>query len=233
MRPILYPLLAFGLLLAFSVLGRAELPVGLVAGDGYGRSEVKSLIESVFNSELPNVVYEDCGEFLTPEEFSKYRMVVLAGGNSIRSYTSEETAQIEDYVRKGGRLLLINQSPKMFSLADGQVDRDSSYLFGRSYFRRDNPECTIYQPDSPLLAGALKENPAPFWLQANVLLKNPDWENIIGSDDFILVGQRAIENGKVYYAGTELFRILKRSREQNVADAEGWVAILKNILSEK
>jgi len=210
----------------------ADQAIGLVAGNGYGRSEVQSIIRNVLDRELPQVVYEECGDYLSPEDYSKYRMVVLAGPNSDRPYTAEEVAKIEDYIRRGGNLLLINQSPKMFPVVEGRAG-DSSCLFGRSYYLRNNPNAFVLQPDAEILQGAFEHGENPSWLQGNVMLKGPDWDAFIGLKDFILVGQLTLEKGHVYYLGSELFRLQSNEKKTGGSDVEGWIRILKNILSPK
>lgn len=224
----------FGMAFFWATAGwlQADPLIGLVGGDGYGRTEVQSIIRNVLERELPQEVYEDCGEFLAPEDFSKYRLVVLAGPHSDRSYTSEEVGRIEDYIRQGGNLLLINQSPKMFPVVEDK-DQDSSYLFGRSYYLRDNPTASVFQPDADMLQGAFVQGSNPSWLQGTVMLKGPEWESFVGKDDFILVGRRSLEKGRVYYLGSELFRLLQADKNNGTADAEGWVKILTNVLSAK
>lgn len=204
-----------------------------LAGEGYGRTEVKSIIEYVLHRELSSVDYEDQGDFLPAEEFEKYSMVILAGMPPERAYTVEESMKIYEYVENGGRLLLIHQAPKMFSIAEGRKDED--FAFGRSYYIRDTesvPENTVNRPDSPLLAGAFEAAKQPFWLRGNVMLKSMEWENLIGSEAFILVGHRDIGKGKAYYAGSELFRLLIRAKTDGSPDVEGWIQILKNMISD-
>jgi len=220
------------LFLAGVALIQASQPIALVPGDGYGRSETKSLIQNVLNRELPEVDYEDCGEFLAPAEYSKYRMVVLAGPNSERPYTLEEVNQIEDYIRQGGNLLLINQSPKMFPIVENN-DRDSSHLFGRSYYMRDNPTASVLQREAEILQGAFEFGDEPSWLQGNVMVKSGDWDSFLGTDDYVLVGQKTLDKGRVYYMGSELFRLMGNQKKEGGTDVEGWVRILTNILRPK
>lgn len=221
--------LVVGLGILLPLRSGAEGVIGL-AGEGYGAAEIQSIIKNVIDREMGSVVYEVHEGLLPVEEFAKYRLVVLAGANSERTYNAEESEKVNDYVAKGGRLVLIQQAPKNFSMTGG--NRDSDFLFGRSYYMRDRPECTVYEPESPLLEGALEPGERPFWLRGSVLLKSPEWENIIGHNEFILVGKRTIGEGTAYYLGSELFRLLIEVRAENADKADGWIRILKNILSE-
>lgn len=235
-RPnIRFHILARVLLVVFVATGllKAEVaidgPVGFV-GDGYGKAEVKYLTERVA-PEVDGLSFENCGSELPAKEFSKFRMVVIAG-IEVDTYTAEETQIIEDYVRQGGRLVLVQQAPKAFRATGGGGDRDLNYLFGRSYYLRDNPDCTVYEPENPLFAGALVEEARPFWLNATVMLRGLDWENLIGSNDYILVGRLRLGEGEAYYMGHEVFRLAKTAKEKNQEPALlGWIQIWKNILS--
>lgn len=220
--------LGFALFLVWVAPAWADRPIALV-GEGYGRIEVKSIIEHVLNGMLPQMTYEDCGEFLEASEFPKYRLVVIAGMNATRTYTSDETVQIENYVRQGGKLLLIHQAPKMFSVTDANKSRDAAYLFGRSYYIREAQEASVFQPEAKILEGAFEQVSQPRWLWGNVRLKSPEWESYVGLDDYILVGRRAMDAGVAYYLGSELFRLLSLEKSEPGSGAEGWARILKNI----
>ncbi len=208
-----------------SSLSQAEEKIAL-AGQGYGRREAESIINMLFNRDLQSMPYEDVGEFLAADDYGNFGMVVLAGLDAERGYTIEESEKIRNYVEKGGRLLLIRQAPKMFP--DGAK---GGFLFGPSFYVREGAECEVRQPDSPLLAGALEVG-HPFWLQGNVFLKSLDWENLIGTDTYILVGERRLGQGKLYYLGSELFRLLNESKSGQQGGVEGWVQILKNIFND-
>ena len=209
---------------------RAEKPVALVGGDAYGHSEVKALIEQVLR-QLPDVVYEECGDFLEAESFSGYRLVVLAGENSSRAYTHEEARRIEEYLRQGGRILLIRQAPSLFPVLGEASDPKAYYPFGKTVYIQGGVESAVEQPDAKILAGALPGDARPFWLKGNVLLRGQDWEPLIAADGSILVGQKELESGRVFYVGSELFRLRGQAGEHGAGDLEGWIAILKNILS--
>jgi hypothetical protein len=209
-----------------------DKPIALVTGTGYGRSEVQSLLQHVFQDDLGGLTAENCGEFLAVEDFDRFSMVILAGSKD-EPYTPEESAQIDDYVQKGGRILLINQAPKNLSVAGPDADRDSSYLFGRSYYLRNSVDSQVLQPDHPLLEGVFDETPNPFWLNGNVLLRSQEWESLIGTEDLILVGTRKLGEGSAYYVGTELFRVYSNARRGGVEhEMEGWVRILRNMIMD-
>lgn len=197
-----------------------------LAGQGYGRTEAQSIINVVFHRDLQSVPYEDVGEFLSADDYRNFGMVVLAGMDAERAYTIEESEKIRDYVEGGGRLVLIRQAPKLFP--DGTK---GGFLFGPSFYVREGAECEVRQPDASLLAGAI-EGEHPFWLKGNVFLKSLDWENLIGTDTYILVGERRLGQGKLYYLGSELFRLLNESKSGQQGGVEGWVQILKNIFND-
>jgi hypothetical protein len=215
-----------------AILTAASLPADVIgmAGKGYGAAEIKAIAQNVLDRDLSSLTYEMGGDFLPAEDFQKYKMVVLAGDNDEQSYSAEDIEKIQAYVENGGRLLLIHQAPKMFSMQRGT--RAEVFAFGRSYYMREIPESSVREPGSPLLAGAFDSIPQPFWLRGNILLKSPDWDNLVGTDEFILVGHRPLGKGHLYYAGSELFRILKAAKDSQEPDAAlGWIQILKNIFT--
>ena len=208
----------------------ADAPVALV-GEDYGWAEAKAVLKNVLETHLSEVTSESIEGRLAPEDFARYRVVVF-GGAMTQPYTSEESQRIENYVRDGGKIVLIQQAPKNFRIEDAQErDKDSAYLFGRSYYRRDGLPCTVYEPKAPLLEGAFEESQDPFWLQGAVMLRGLEWQNMIGHDDFVLVGQMAMGHGQVYYFGHELFRLLMRGKQDGKEqDVNDWVRMLTNAL---
>lgn len=209
----------------------ADGPVALV-GQGYGWTEVQSLVKYVMDRELPGVIHEAFEGRLEPEEFDRFRAVEVAGDLE-DPYTTEESHRIEEYVRGGGTLILIRQAPKSFYISsDGQADRGASYLFGRSYYMRESPRSSVFNAEASLLKGAFEATPDPFWLTGNVMLKSPEWNNLIGDGDYILVGHLPVEEGNVYFLGSELFRVLSQAKSEHLEqESEGWIRILKNALS--
>ena len=223
--------------LAFIILGGISLRadnrlLALVGGDSPGQSEIKSILQNVILAERPAVQHEEQMRFLEASAFARYRMVVIAG-RAERAYSAEESQVIEEYIKGGGKLLLIHEAPLSFPATTAESGHNEAFFFGRSYYRRDNPLCEILRPKDPVLSGALQGNNSPFWLHGVILLKNPEWDNLIGSGDLILVGRRKMERGEVYFLGHELFRLMANaSKEGKGEDVEGWRQILKNILSE-
>jgi hypothetical protein len=215
----------------------SDKPIGLVSGTSYGRSEVKSLVRNVLQRELPDAIYEECGEKLAPEDFHNYRLVILAGSNE-ESYTPEQSSVIEQYLKEGGKILLIGQAAKNIRVEDDGIDRASAYLLGRSFYAREGADCQVLAGNHKLLDGVFDESPTPFWLNGSVMLRSPDWECLIGATDksgeIILVGVREIGSGKAYFVGSESFRMESQAKSNSVPleDFNAWVRLLKNILSD-
>lgn len=213
-----------------------QLAVALV-GDGYGKYETEALAKNVLN-ELEDVCsYQIIEGKLDPKEFSQYGLVVLA--RTVEPYGPDETREIERYVSGGGKLVLINVAPRSLYIVDPGPEggptrmRGDSFLFGSTRFEEGGKQTTVYQPDSPLLKDVLEEGGDPLWMRGTVFLPNPDWENLIGSDQSILVGQTALGEGTVYFLGTELFRLIKTARDAGrPEEVEGWVRILKNLVRQ-
>lgn len=232
MAAVLSSALLLGPMTATRALGAppSDGPVALV-GEGYGVAEAKAVAERVLDMELPALIHESVEGRLPAEDFGKYRAVVVTGALT-EPYNVEESLRIDNYVREGGRLILIQQAPKNFRVEDVEMkDRDSSYLFGRSYYKRQGPICAVNNASAPLLQGAFEESPDPFWLEGNVMVRGSEWENLIGTDEFVLVGELSRGHGKVYYFGHELFRLISRAkRDGKEPEVTGWVRMLTNAL---
>lgn len=208
------------------------------AGSSFGRSEVKSILENVVGRMPDGVHYVEFGDAIPAEEFKNFGLIVIATGVST-AYTPDEAAIIENYIREGGRLLLIHQAYRSIREAEGMNRKSDLSHFeswlgpGRSTFFRTPVECTVNTPDDPLLTGVFRQNPQPHWLTANILLKNPEFENLIGSDEGILVGRKRIDKGVVYYLGSELFRMKLAMYKDRHADSVSWAQLIENILLDR
>jgi hypothetical protein len=225
-----------GLFALTAISTASEKPISLVSGTSYGRSEAKSVIKNVLQRQLPDVAFEDCGERLSPENFNKYRLVIITGSDE-EAYTPEQTAVIQQYLNAGGKILLIGHAAKNLRVETG-VDRPSSYLLGRSFYERDGAACQVLAPQHKLLEGVFNEAPSPLWLNASVLLRSPDWENLIGisgeTSESILVGVRTVGAGKAYFVGSESFRMESNLKKNSIPeqDFNSWLRLLKNIITD-
>ncbi len=231
-------LTAMGTLLLGRIAVAEELPIAVVGGQSFAHREMEAIIAQVLKEELPEVTYQQFATHLPAEEFSRYRMVILSGSaEEGADYGSEEaSATVIGYVENGGRLLLIRNAPQRF-VAEGR----GSGPVGASIYHRMNPTSAIHQPDAAILrdvvepGGSPGSPSSPFWLAGNVLLKDQaGWEKIVGTDQAILVGRQSLGEGRVYYLGSELFRVLKTGKEQEKErEARGWVCLIRNIVTEQ
>ncbi|MFV0337569.1 MAG: hypothetical protein ACK5LK_04915 [Chthoniobacterales bacterium] len=213
----------------FPKLAQASDAVAFV-GAGYGRTEVDSLMKKIV-PQVDGLEAEDCGTYLKAEDFVNYRMVVIVGMLE-KEYTPEESDIIYEYVNKGGSLVLVHHGPKNLRIGGTDADRRQSYLFGRSDYIRGAAACVVHEPDASLLADVLTADSEPFWLRSTVLLNGTEFENIIGSDDHVLVGRLIVGDGEVIYLGQEFFRLAQTAKKEGKdAALEGWVQIWKNILA--
>ncbi len=108
-----------------------------------------------------------------------------------------------------------------------------AFLFGSTSFEEGGKKALVLLPESPLLKDAIPDGQDPLWMTGTVFLPRNDWENVIGYDPGILVGQTQLGKGTVYFMGSELFRLLKMAKEENRLDeVQGWVQILKNLIRQ-
>ena len=235
-RKIAHCVLAFLAVGASLAFGAEPLSVALV-GDGYGKYEVNAIAKNVLN-ELDDICsYQVVEGRLGPEEFGQYDVGVLA--RTVESYGPGESREIEKYVTSGGTLVLIGVSPRSLFIVDvGPNDgavrmRNDSFLFGSTVFEEGGKEASVFQPDSPLLKDVFAHGSDPLWMMGTVFLPNPDWENIIGHNQNILVGRTSLGKGSVYFFGSELFRLIKAANDAGrPEDVQGWIQILKNLFRQ-
>lgn len=228
--------LSFGMM-ASALAGDREIAF---AGEGFGAAEVKSILVNVVGRVPDALQYVEFGSEIPVEEFQKFGVVVLAT-KVAAAYTAEQAQVMEAYVRQGGRVLLIHQAYRSIMepgetegmRGKGEFPHFESWLGkGRSYYVKAGLECAVNLPDDPLLAGVLKKNPAPVWLNGHIFLRNPEFENLIGMDDYILVGRKRVGSGTVYYLGSELFRMKLPQYKEKHADAVSWGQLIENILTD-
>lgn len=197
-----------------------------------GGAEAASIIRNLAGTGTAS--FEQFPDGLPAEDFSKYSLVILTtrGPKSepIAKYSPADSGVIEEYVSKGGRLLLIQQAPKLLLLTEDGRERPGDYLYGKSIFHRNAVECAVLDADAPLLKGVLDANPSPHWLNAVVTLPNPAFRNLIGNGEKMLVGYAKFGKGTVYYVGNNLSWMQLTKRPEEHADAESWKTLLTNII---
>ncbi len=223
-------LLVLGLLL---LLGGSLFAANGVAmaGQGYGHSEVKALGKWFMEVEasFPPMTVEQLEGKLDAGRFADFKVVVVASLDKAEHYTPQECEKIEEWLKGGGKLVLVHQGPKAFS-TDPAKDRDQSYLFGRSFYIRNPTECSVVLPDSPMLKEVFAKGERPAWLRGNIRISGDHWTNIVGDENGLcLIGTREVGSGKVYYLGNELFRIEAGKKAEDIA---AWKMVLRNVFSE-
>jgi hypothetical protein len=211
-------------------------PVALVASS-YGRYEVKVIVNNVLlASKEREILHEDCGEDIPLADLDKYGLLIVA--TAIKTPLNEEGfARLEEYIRKGGHLLLIQDAPSsmMGAAASAKVPPFAWAGFARSIYHKTPQECELLQPEHRILKGvfdeaALKAGKKPEWMaRASVLaLPKGDMENLIGSQNGCLVGFTTVGKGWVAFLGHEIFRLRTAK-----ADPEGsWLRIIANLVKD-
>lgn len=204
----------------------ASADVAVVSGGGFGRLEVQAWTNEILLSDFPDLIFEEHPEGLPADEFDRFNLVILTGFSPEGQYSPEESQRINDWVERGGRLILIQQAPKLLNIMEGQ-DFADSYLYGRSHYSRDGEECFVLIESDPLIEGVVEPGDEPGWIRGIVLVSQDGWDNIIGSDRFSLVGRRPVGEGEVIYLGHELFRVLRRD-DWASDDIESWKTIARS-----
>ncbi|MFV0338681.1 MAG: hypothetical protein ACK5LK_10630 [Chthoniobacterales bacterium] len=202
-------------------------PIALV-GASYGKYDTTSITRNILDAS--DWVFENRDGLLPVNEWSRYSLVIIAHSQK-RPYTVEEQAQIEQYLKDGGRLLLLNQAPR--SMADDESAEAQYEWLGmkqRKILAHDPEEISL--GNDAVLKGVAGEK-RPSWLTGDqgVSELSADVEVLIGSGNTALVAKRVVGNGVVYYLGPELFR-LRLPRSPYVADSDSYVRLIRNIISE-
>ncbi len=210
-------------------------PAALV-GSRYGTHEVRCITRNIFDPE--NWDYEVRGEFLPAEEFKNYSLVIIAYAQE-RPFTLEEHALVEQYLREGGRVLLINQAPK--ALADSSSPSSSRAFYGWFGMElRRNRSLTPEDADvaaDPILKNVVEadgeRSARPSWISASLGVINlaGGAESLISNSDGALVARRRLGEGIVYYLGSEAFR-LRVQHSPHVKDSGSYITLIRNIILE-
>lgn len=213
--------------LAFATLANAQpsaLPIALV-GDSYGVHEVTSITRNILDHE--DWVFEARGRFLPVEEFEKYALVVIATSQE-RPYTSKEHDAIKRYLEQGGRLLLIQQAP--LHMADAvSAGAQYGWLGMNQRSVKIPPEDAIIAKD-PIL-GEMTGRPS--WIAYGQGVGNlaEDVAPLMGDGTNAIIARRDVGKGRVYYLGSEVFR-LRAAKSPHLQDSDSYLAIIRNILAE-
>ncbi len=226
MKSLLAVFLALCLLLPGVV--RAERKPLAVVGAEYGTHDVRSLVRNTLEHE--DWVFAEAGRFLPAEEFSKYSLVFIAYATE-RPYTAQEHEQIADYIRKGGTVVLMHYAPR--TIAD-EASRDAfQQWFGMELatgkgLRRESAEIT----DDPEVA-SLPRSPAPSWVEDKVLATRfgEGVSALVGEQGMAKVARRSLGEGKVYFLGTQVFRI-RSEKSDFFADSDSYLSLLRAIIAE-
>lgn len=208
---------------------RDARPLALVGG-GYGTHEVTSIVRNILDQE--DWVFESRGTFLPAGEFEKYALVVIASSQD-RPYTAAEQEIIRQYLEQGGQLLLIQQAPR--NMADAESAAAQSQWLGMSQqaIKAIDPEKAVVAQD-PVLKGVVSPaGPRPSWIGGSqgVVHLAEGVQALIGEGDRALVARRDVGKGRVYYLGSEVFR-LRLANSPHRKDSESYLTLIRNILSE-
>lgn len=228
-------------LLTLTLLAAAVLPAlareGIVLmGDGYGRLEVETIVREVIEKNGLTDEYIPTDGTIPAEEYQRYRVVVIACELKER-YTPEELRTIERSIEEGLRLVLIQQAPKALKIDPEAKDTPDAFLFGMSQMHHQQPRALVLKPDHPLIAGLFDPaNADDPLLEARhfVMLRSDDFDNLIGSENFMLVGTLQKGKGDVIFLGHQLFRLLSaRNETPSRAEAGRWSDLLARVLEKE
>ena len=147
------------------------------------------------------IAYESFGEWLDPDRFRGYRMVILCNTGPSRALTGEENQRIREYVTSGGHLLLVLATPHR--LAGGRDLKPCSWIGARrmgygQLFR----SAAVLSTEHELTAGLEPGSEAYAYPGKLPGLRDLDRaQALIGTDTDALLAVHPLGRGRVTFAG--------------------------------
>jgi len=194
--------------------GQAASTVRKVAvfGSGPGRYDVDLIKPLVFQpSDIAfDVAFEDRGEWLTPQEFSRYAAVVIStlGGKEARAWTAEEMAAVERYVRDGGHVIFTGLSTLTLA-GKGRDLAPLSHLLGGGALV-EVKAAQILDAQNPWTAGVKFTERVPWRNASHALGKLTTAKALVGTANQgggAIVAVNPLGKGHVAFFALELFRL--------------------------
>lgn len=203
------------LLLATISLSAAEPGKVALVGESYANYELKVIVNRVLVSSADEeYVYSPQQSTIPWESLDEYA-AIIASTKLAEEATAEQNERLRRWVEGGGHLIIIHQAPRW-------LDLSWAGLRGTAY-QRESLACEIRQPEHPLVA-PLVDAEGPWMANASIVARyQSPMENLIGTDEFCLVGSAAIGKGAVVYLGHEVFRL----RSRDLDPTESWIGLLR------
>ncbi len=161
---------------SFIIFAAVFTQAGKVAlvGDGYGKHEIKLIINQAVVSPEVTYLYENCGVAIPIDRLDQFSLLIVATAVAT-PVTSQDLDKLHRWVAKGGHLILIQSAALV-------VRKDKSYEFGSGY---EATRELLQISDPPTAIFALSDNIAVGVADGikSLGLKIPEDVSLIGYDN--------------------------------------------------
>lgn len=215
---------------SFIIFAAVFTQAGKVAlvGDGYGKHEIKLIINQAVVSPEVTYLYENCGVAIPIDRLDQFSLLIVASSVAT-PVTSQGLDKLHKWVAKGGHLILIQGATLSLMGNNGKAVKDNAMKwsgFAASGSVKNTYEAKVLVPGSPLLAGLQIPSDKTFLGATYHFTTTANMQNVIGSGSYCLAGFSQVEQGWVAFLGEEYFRMLAK----NPGPAKYWLEIIKNLI---
>ena len=219
--------LFFSSLIIFAAIFAQAGKIALV-GDGFGKHEIKLIINQAVVSPEVTYLYENCGVTVPMDRLDQFNLLIIATAVAT-PVTSQDLDKLHRWVAKGGHLILIQSAALSLIGNKGKAVKDNEMKwsgFAASGTVKKAYEAKVLVPGSPLLAGLQIHSDKTFLDATYHFTPAANMQNVIGSGSYCLAGFSQVDQGWVAFLGEEYFRMLAK----NPVPAKYWLGIIKNLI---
>ena len=189
-----------------------------ICGSGYGRHDIKMIINRALVRQNITYQYTNIGEF---PDYAKYKnsKVLIICSSSSKKLTPQEMTQLKSWVSNGGTLLLMGRAINSLAVAKDWKWSGLSHVTNAKEY-----EVRALEPDSPILKG-FKYLPFKDVLGSRV---TPPAKAILGNEKTALIAELDLGKGKIYVLANEYFRMA--AKKTNHPFQNEYLKIIQNII---
>ena len=190
-----------------------------ICGAGYGRHDIKIIINRVLVRQ--NVIYQhkNIGEKLEYDKYKNSKLLIICSSLAQKP-SAEDINKLKNWISNGGTLLLTGRAINSL----GKVKEVAAWTGFRYVSNAKEYEIKAVKADSPLLKGF------EFFSFKDVLATSvtPPAQIILGNGKNCFLGQRKLGKGMIYVAVNEYFRMA--AKKNNHPFQKEYLKILQNIV---
>lgn len=189
-----------------------------ICGAGYGRHDIKAIINRALVRESVTYQHTNIGEFPDYEKYKESKVLIICSSSS-KKLDPQSTQQLKSWVSNGGTLLLLGRSINSLAPAKDWKWSGLSHVTNAKEY-----EVKALEPDSPILKGF------EFFPFKDVLGSRikPPAKAILGDGKTTLIAELSLGKGKIYVLANEYFRMA--SKQRNHPFHKEYLKIIQNII---